>query len=379
MEFRETRFEGKFFNEKPFGTFLTRSKADSADTLSSGFGEQFIYDERQEAGVEFEAEEPKDENEEDLTPEEHLRLLSIYFKDLSKEPLFTAEDEVTVSASMKNYEARAKAIKKILEGKERLSVSRVKRLTMLVKVYQDKANKLKQRFAKANLRLVVKIARKYSGRGLPLSDLIQEGNAGLMKAIERFDHTKGFKFSTYAVWWIQQAVVRGILEQTKMVKVPVYLLEKANKVYTINSILQEKLGRRPTEEEVAKEAEVPVEHVKQIFKSKYDVAFLDSPVNKGEEATFLDFLPDEESATPEAIIAGESLSEIMKEALSLLDPREQEIVKMRFGVDRDTSHTLEEIGNKFGLSRERIRQIEKEALQKIAASKTGAELKSFLG
>lgn len=377
MAFKEMNFTENRSNVSHLEGFFIQDKDDFA---FAELGDDFVPDETEEFEVEFKSEEARaEEEEQELTPEEHLRLLSIYFKDLSKEPLFTPGKEVEVAASIKKCEMRAKEIEDLLEGNVELPKERVDRLNALVTAYKDKAVRLKHRFANANLRLVVKIARKYMGKGLPLSDLIQEGNAGLMRAVERFDHTLGYKFSTYAVWWIQQAISRALLEQTKMVKVPVYLLEKANRVYTTGSMLEKKLNRKPSPEEIAKEAKIQVDQVKQILKARSDVVSLDLPIREGEGVTFLDFIPDEELPTAESVIASESLTEIMSEALTVLTSREQEVIRMRFGIDRGTTHTLEEIGNRFNLSRERIRQIEREALNKIATSKLGEELRSFLG
>lgn len=322
--------------------------------------------------------------EEEDKPEkyEEFGILYGYFRDIAKESLLSAKDEIELSTRIKRYEARANQIRVILDGgikgKKKHALKRMGRLTALRTQYLRRAQELKSRFISANLRLVIKIARRYMGKGLPLSDLIQEGNAGLIKAVERFDPTKGFKFSTYAVWWIQQAIVRALLEQTKTIKVPVYLLEKASKVYGIRSTLEKELNRKPTAEEIAKEAQISADQVGEILRAKEDVASLDVPVLKGEEATFLDFVPDQESTTAESLLTEEALTERLNEAFSILTPREEEVIKMRFGIDGDTTYTLEEIGQKYNLSRERIRQIEKEALNKIALSKTGKELRSFL-
>ncbi|HEX3033744.1 MAG TPA: sigma-70 family RNA polymerase sigma factor [Thermodesulfobacteriota bacterium] len=379
MRIKDGDFEEKFVRTNGLGEFFAQ---DREDFVPSEFREDFTFNEIEE----LDTEEPRFRNgyekEEGYTPEEHLRLLSVYFKDLSHEPLFTQEEEIKVAAEFKKCKARVREIKGILEKNARnkkrgLPRKRVERLNSLMRAYDEKANRLRQRFARANLRLVIKMARKYMGRGLPLSDLIQEGNAGLMRAIEGFDHTKGYKFSTYAVWWIQQAIIRALLEQTRTIKVPVYLLEKASRVYTSRLELEKKLGRRATAEEIAKEAEISVEHVRRILRSRDEVTSLDAPVWSGEGATFLDFIPDEELQTAESVIAGETLTGKMKDAFAVLTPREQEIVRMRFGIDRDSAHTLEEIGNRFNLSRERIRQIEKIALKKIAESGVAEELRSL--
>ncbi|HSE83032.1 MAG TPA: sigma-70 family RNA polymerase sigma factor [Thermodesulfobacteriota bacterium] len=322
------------------------------------------------------------EKESNTEKYEEFGILYGYFRDIAKESLLSAKEEIELSTRIKKFEARADEIRAILDrlikSNKKHALKRVERLSAIREEYSRRAQGLKSRFISSNLRLVIKIARRYMGKGLPLSDLIQEGNAGLIKAVERFDPTKGFKFSTYAVWWIQQAIVRALLEQTKTIKIPVYLLEKASKVYGIKSALEKGFNRKPTAEEIAKEAEMSAEQVTEILRAKEDVAPLDVPVLKGEDATFLDFVPDLESPTAESLIVGETLTERLNEAFSILTPREEEVIKMRFGIDGDTTYTLEEIGQKYNLSRERIRQIEKEALNKIALSKTGEELRSFL-
>jgi RNA polymerase primary sigma factor len=245
-------------------------------------------------------------------------------------------------------------------------------------VYSDRARKLKERFIKANLKLVISVARKYMGRGLPLSDLIQEGNLGLIRAVEKFDHTKGNKFSTYAVIWIIQSITRMLLDQVRTIKVPAYVLEKANSVYKISYALEKELGRRPLPEEIASELGMSVEHVEQILKGKDDVAHLDLPIGEAEGSTWLDFLPDKKSLTPDSVVVNQALKDKIKDALSILTPREEETIKLRFGIGYETKYTLDEIGKKFNLTRERIRQIEKEALKKLAKSEQGEVLRGFL-
>lgn len=340
----------------------------------------------------------KTKSKSEETPDEQLRLLYVYFKDMSIEPLFTAQEEVEISAKIKKCESRTRELVDILDklndGKLKPRKSRartngrsssgknlerrIKSLNAFVRVYSDNAKRLKQRFVKANLRLVITISRKYMGRGLPLSDLIQEGNMGLMRAVERFDHRKGFKFSTYASWWIHQAILRALQGQTRTIKVPVYLLEQANRVYKVNALLTKKLGRKPTPKEIARKAGISVEVVKRILRSTKDAISLDTPILDGEKTTLLDSISDNDTVIPDSLVAKSDLTDKLREALTLLNPREEEILRLRFGIDQQSTYTLDEIGKRFNLTRERIRQIEKAALGKLANSDIKDHLESFL-
>lgn len=343
--------------------------------------EEFIQEEEPPLQLE-ESASPEGEKEEYWAPEEQLRLLSAYFKDMSHESLLKAQDEIKLSAEIKKCEARAKEIKEILDkagkrGRKEPS-RRIKRLTALLRAYLQKAKALKGRFVKANLRLVVSMAKRYMGRDLPLADLVQEGNAGLMRAVEKFDHTKGYKFSTYASWWIHQAMSRSLLDQTRTIRVPVYLLEQSSKVFRVTTTLRKELERKPTPEEIAKRSGITPEVVKRILNVKNDVVHLDSPIPNGEGATFLDFVPDEDSLASDSVMAKAALTQRIKEALSKLTPREAEIIRLRFGIEQESTYTLDEIGKRFNLTRERIRQIERGALEKLAKLDTGEVLKSLL-
>jgi len=333
----------------------------------------------------------KEEEEDEWVPDEQLRLLYVYFKDMAVEPLFTAKQEVEISAKIKKCEAKArelssfvtqlKAMKsRIRKNPAKLKVlnKRIECLSAFTKVFFEWAQRLKQRFVKANLRLVITISRRYMSRGLPLPDLIQEGNLGLMRAVERFDHTKGYKFSTYASWWIHQAILRALQGQTRTIKVPVYLLEQANRVYKTSAKLAKEMGRKPTPQEIAEESGISVEVVKRILNSTNDAISLDTPVLDGEKTTLLDSVSDKEAMIPDSVIAKASLAEKLKEALLLLNEREEEIIRLRFGIDRQSTYTLDEIGKRFNLTRERIRQIEKAALGKLANSNIKDHLESFL-
>ena len=332
-----------------------------------------------------------EEEEDEWVPDEQLRLLYVYFKDMAVEPLFTAKQEVEISAKIKKCEAKAKELNsfvtqltamksRIRKNPSKLKVlnKRIECLSSFTKVFFEWAQRLKQRFVKANLRLVITISRRYMSRGLPLPDLIQEGNLGLMRAVERFDHTKGYKFSTYASWWIHQAILRALQGQTRTIKVPVYLLEQANRVYKTSAKLAKEMERKPTPQEIADESGISVEVVKRILNSTNDAISLDTPVLDGEKTTLLDSVSDKEAMIPDSVIAKASLAEKLKEALLLLNEREEEIIRLRFGIDRQSTYTLDEIGKRFNLTRERIRQIEKAALGKLANSNIKDHLESFL-
>ena len=267
----------------------------------------------------------------------------LYLREIGKIPLLNGEQEVMLA-------------KRIVDG--------------------DKA--AKDAMAEANLRLVVSIAKKYIGRGLDLLDLIEEGNTGLLRAVEKFDYTKGFKFSTYATWWIRQAITRAIADQARTIRIPVHMVETINKLIRTQRRLVQELGREPLPEEIAAEMEMDVDKVNHIMKIKQDIVSLEAPVGEEDDSMLGDFIADEDSLTPEEAATHQLLKEHVNGVLALLTPREQKILRMRFGLEDGRSHTLEEVGQEFGVTRERIRQIEAKALAKLRKHRESKKLRDYL-
>ncbi len=268
----------------------------------------------------------------------------LYLREIGKIPLLNAEEELELAH-------------KVVAGDKRA----------------------KDKMAEANMRLVVSIAKRYVGRGLDLLDLIQEGNTGLLRAVEKFDPDKGFKFSTYATWWIRQAITRAIADQARTIRIPVHMVETINKLLRTQRRLTQELNREPTNEEIAKEMEIEVEKVEHIMKIKQDISSLDASVRDDEEDSVLaDFIEDEDTISPEESATGQLLKEHVKEMLGALTEREQKILKLRFGLEDGKSHTLEEVGQEFSVTRERIRQIEAKALAKLRKHKDSKKLHDYI-
>ena len=320
-----------------------------------------VFDEFEKGGIDLLPDDFDEEpNIEDLKEVEELKLdeitdtsyegisiddpVRMYLREIGKIPLLTFDEELELA-------------KRILEGDE----------------------EAKQKLAESNLRLVVSIAKKYVGRGMLFLDLIQEGNMGLIKAVEKFDYERGFKFSTYATWWIRQAITRAIADQARTIRIPVHMVETINKLIRTSRNLLQQMGREPTPEEIAKEMEIPVEKVVEIQKIAQDPVSLETPIGEEEDSHLGDFIQDEDSPAPHDAASYTLLKEQLEEVMNTLTPREAKVLKLRFGLEDGKSRTLEEVGKEFNVTRERIRQIEAKALRKLRHPSRSKKLRDYMG
>lgn len=320
--------------------------ADSLDQLYNSFIEAGIsvITEEDEASGGAKKDEVIVLDDEDLTKDVNINdPVRMYLKEIGRISLLTAEEEMDLSVRVANGEEEARNI-----------------------------------LAESNLRLVVSIAKRYVGRGLLFLDLIQEGNIGLMKAVEKFDFGKGYKFSTYATWWIRQAITRALADQARTIRVPVHMVETINKMARIQRQMTLELNREPSDEELAKKMGISVEKVREVIKISQDPVSLETPIGEEDDSHLGDFIKDESSLSPEEYATNEILKEEIKAVLSTLQPREQQVLELRFGLIDGTSYTLEEVGKRFNVTRERIRQIEAKALRKLRHPSRAKKLKDFM-
>ena len=272
--------------------------------------------------------------------------VKVYLKEIGRVPLLTPEEEVD--------------------------------LALKIQAGGPEGEKAKQRLSEANLRLVVSIAKRYVGRGMQFLDLIQEGNLGLIKAVEKFDHTKGFKFSTYATWWIRQAITRAIADQARTIRIPVHMVETINKVKKVSSQLLHEYGHDPSAEEIAERLEMPVEKVREIMRVAQEPVSLETPIGEEEDSHLGDFIPDDDAPVPAEAASQTLLKEQLADVLKTLTPREEKVLRLRFGLEDGRPRTLEEVGKEFNVTRERIRQIEAKALRKLRHPSRSKKLRDFL-
>ena len=300
----------------------------------------------------------------------------MYLKEIGRVPLLTGPEEVILAQQIERGTAAAERLADLAASGEldSLEFDERRRLTRLVRKGEDAKDELTQ----ANLRLVVSIAKRYVGRGMQILDLIQEGNLGLMRAVEKFDWTKGFKFSTYATWWIRQAITRAIADQARTIRIPVHMVESINKVHRIQRQMVQELEREPTVEELAEKVDMTPARVREIMRISQDPLSLDSPVGEEDDSNLADFIEDQHAEAPAEMAAKMMLNSAVEEALDELNEREQAVVRMRFGLDDGQPRTLEEVGREFGVTRERIRQIESKTLAKLRHPQHSQKLRDYL-
>ena len=329
-------------NEDQFDKLLELLEQSNVDVLRITEDDDDIPDEE----IILSEEDEVDMENIDLTVPDGISIedpVRMYLKEIGKVPLLSAEEEIDLAQRMEVGDEEAK-----------------------------------KRLAEANLRLVVSIAKRYVGRGMLFLDLIQEGNLGLIKAVEKFDYTKGYKFSTYATWWIRQAITRAIADQARTIRIPVHMVETINKLIRVSRQLLQELGREPTPEEIAEEMSMPVERVREILKISQEPVSLETPIGEEEDSHLGDFIQDDNVPVPADAAAFSLLKEQLNEVLGTLTEREQKVLRLRFGLDDGRARTLEEVGKEFNVTRERIRQIEAKALRKLRHPSRSRKLKDYL-
>ena len=309
----------------------------------------------------------------------------MYLKEIGKVPLLSADEEIDLAKTMENGCKIREEIDNLRKKAEKATPTERAKLLARAKELHDEnldilddGDRAKKRLAEANLRLVVSIAKRYVGRGMQFLDLIQEGNLGLIKAVEKFDYNKGYKFSTYATWWIRQAITRAIADQARTIRIPVHMVETINKLMRVQRQLLQELGREPTPEEVAKEMKLPVERVAEIQKISQEPVSLETPIGEEEDSHLGDFIMDDKVPVPAEAASATILREELLKVLETLTEREQKVLRLRFGLDDGRTRTLEEVGKEFNVTRERIRQIEAKALRKLRHPSRSKKLKDFL-
>ena len=299
--------------------------------------------------------------------------VGLYFRQMAQEPLLTATDEIDLAKRIeRGFKARDRLKQPDVEEKSARWRRHLRRL-----VFDGQC--AREHLGRANTRLVVSIAKRYMGQGLPFPDLIQEGNVGLMRAVDKYDYARGNRFSTYATWWIRQAITRALAQKTRTIRIPLHMTERIRQMYRAAQDLEQTLGRRPTAEEIAKSMEVAADAVRAMMDASQHAIALEGPVGEDGDSEFGDFIEDEKTISPVESATQNLLEEAIEEVLAELTPRQSHILRLRFGLGGGEPHTLEEIANKFGLSRERIRQLEKEALRRLRHPQLAHNLRDYLG
>jgi len=321
---------------------------------------------------EFSAVEPlHDPNVGDINAVSADDPVGLYFRQMAQEPLLTADEEIDLAKRIERGKDAADKLGQLARG-----CNRTLKRELVALEFDGQA--AREHLGRANTRLVVSIAKRYMGQGLPFPDLIQEGNVGLMRAVDKYDYKRGNRFSTYATWWIRQAITRALAQKTRTIRIPLHMTERIRQMYRTAQILEQSLGRRPTPEEIAAEMELPADAVRGMMDASQHAIALERPVGDDGDSEFGDFIEDQDTPSPLESATQHLLQETIEEVLSELTPRQSHILRLRFGLGGGEPHTLEEIANKFGLSRERIRQLEKEALRRLRHPKLAHNLRDYL-